>query len=387
MRQPFTTRRVQCGLILIALMLGACTGAPRTGSSGPEPAAATDATIGATDYNDPVWKELIAAARAEGRVVVAVNPNPEITGRLPSTFKDRFGVDVELVAGRSGDLMTRLDAEHTAGLSTIDVAIAGGDSAARMYQNGWLQPIRPLLVAPTTADPSLWLDDRLPFLDPEEQLVLQLERTIQGSWFVNPEVVSESDVRTLDDLLDPRWKGKITMDDLTSAGLGQNNAAYLYLAKGDDFFRKLYVEQAPMVSRDDRQMEDWLVRGVYPISFGLAVKNEEQLKEMGLPIRNAGTLGGGGWVRGPSVSYLTNAPHPNAAKLFLNWLASQEGLRFHSEAEKLPPLRKDIDHPWATGDEQVPTAGRTYAMNADSFEFITVRKPPVMTRIREITQP
>jgi ABC-type Fe3+ transport system substrate-binding protein len=161
----------------------------------------------------------------------------------------------------------------------------------------------------------------------------------------------------------------------------------VYVAKGEDFFRRLYVEQSPVISRDDRQMEDWLVRGVYPISFGLAVKNLEELKSMGLPIRNAGTLGGGGWVRGPSVSFFTEAPHPNAAKLFLNWLASPDGLRFHAEAEKLPPTRKDVDHPWVIGDEQVPASGRTYAMNADTFDFTTARKPPIMSRIREIVQP
>src|SRR5688572_5504617 len=82
---------------------------------------------GASVYDDPVWKGLIDAARSEGRVVVAVNPNPDITERLPAVFRERFGVDVELVSGRSGDLMSRLEAERTAGLSTIDVVIAGGD--------------------------------------------------------------------------------------------------------------------------------------------------------------------------------------------------------------------------------------------------------------------
>jgi iron(III) transport system substrate-binding protein len=206
---------------------------------------------------------------------------------------------------------------------------------------------------------------------------------VYGSWIINPQEVRESELRRLDDLLDPRWRGRISTDDPAGAGLGLAAATYLYLHKGEDYFRKLYVEQAPRPSRDDRQLEDWLVGGTQPITLGLAPKNAAQLAAQGLPVKDIGLLDGPGFVRGPLVALLANAPHPNASKLFLNWIASPAGLRVHAQAERLPPLRTDVDHPWIDG-YQVPSPDVVYPYNADDFAFIAERKAAVLQRIRDL---
>jgi ABC-type Fe3+ transport system substrate-binding protein len=184
-------------------------------------------------------------------------------------------------------------------------------------------------------------------------------------------------------MVHPRWKGKISMDDPLVTGSGPNNAIYMYLTKGEDYFRKLYVDQEPAISREDRQKEDWLARGSHPISYGMAPKNVDQLSRQGLPVKSLGLLDGRGWLRGPSMVVLRDAPHPASAALFVNWITSPDGLRVHAEAEQLVPMRKDVEHAWAT-DLLVPKEGVEYVLNGDDFTFLTDKKPAIMARIREI---
>ncbi len=82
------------------------------------------------------------------------------------------------------------------------------------------------------------------------------------------------------------------------------------------------------ISRNRRQATDWLGRGKYPLCF--MCRDIERAKRQGLPvetfpadkIEEAGQLGGG---NSSVIAFLQNAPHPNAAKVFINWFLSKEG--------------------------------------------------------------
>jgi len=381
-------------LLIALLLLGtacapASSGAPPASApaqaappSPPTPGQATT-TTGALSYDAPAWQALVEAARKEGKLVMRGAPNPEARERIPRAFKERFDIDVEWDSARASDLYSRLEAERAAGLYSMDVVISGGDLAT-FVRNGWAEPLRPLLVAPEVLDPAAWRGSRLPFLDPKQQYLLQLEQAVYGAWVINPQVVGESELHALDDLLSPRWKGKISVDDPTVSGFGELSAVYVYLERGEDYFTRLYVDQAPGISRDDRQKEDWLTRGSYPISFGLAPKNVDQLIEQGLPVRDLGLLEGKGWVRGPVLALLKHAPHPHAAQLFANWIASPEGMRLHALVERLPPLRTDVEHPWVQ-PYQVPKEGVDY-LNMDDYTLVLETKPPLLQRINEIVR-
>src|SRR5262249_38092855 len=76
------------------------------------------------------------------------SPTPATRLKLPAAFKERFGVELEYLGGRSSDLQTRLRGERAAGIYTVDVLIGGADSSVSMHREGWYAPIRPLLVVP-----------------------------------------------------------------------------------------------------------------------------------------------------------------------------------------------------------------------------------------------
>ena len=371
-----------------ALLVAACaapaaspgaSGQPAGSSARPAPTPAPRSA-----YDDPAWEPLIAAARQEGTLVLASGPDPNTRVKLPAAFKERFGVEIEYLAGRSSELQTRLRSERAAGVSSIDVIISGGDTAAGMYNDGWFQPMRPLLVVPAATNLAAFRNNRLPFKDPQDAYLFELESDVNGLWVVNPAIVADADLQTLDGLLAPRWTGKISVEDPNVPGQGQNNGVYLYVLKGEEFFRRLYVDQQPAVSRDDRQMQDWLARGQYPITFGLQPKDVDEMQQQGLPAKLIGLLDGPGFVVGGFgiMAVFDKPPHPNAAKLFVNWMATPEGMGLHASTEGGVPLRKDVERPWVK-DVQVPKEGVAY-LDLYDYRYIMEQKPAILRRMREI---
>jgi iron(III) transport system substrate-binding protein len=381
---------IAVGMMLLVACGGAApstpaAGQPREGSAATQRVAPTsDVQPARNNYDAPEWQALIAAARQEGKLVLGSSPTPETRRKLPAAFKERFGVDIEYLGGRSSDLQTRLRGERASGVYTVDVLISGADSSVSMHREGWYAPIRPLLVVPEVQDPTAFRDNRLPFIDPDEQVMFELESSVAGAWLVNPQVVSESELQTLDDLLKPKWKGKISAEDPTVPGQGQNAAVNIYLRKGEDFFTRLYVGQQVAISRDGRQLQDWLARESHPISLGLGARAADDMAAQGLPAQLIVTPDATGYVVGGFciMAMLDPPPHPNAAKLFINWMASPEGVAIHAEAEDQLPHRNDVPHPWVR-DFQVPREGVDY-INLYDYRFIAGAKADTIRRIREI---
>src|SRR5262249_21287110 len=148
------------------------------------------------------------------------------------------------------------------------------------------------------------------------------------------------------DLLNPKWKGKIIAADPTVSGAGSNDAARLYAQFGEDYLKKFYVGQQPMIMRDRRQITDAVAHASYPIAFGASSEDLDRLIKEGCRLRPvdalsdlpASTSSGVGMV-----ALLKDAPHPNAARLFINWIASKDGLEVFSRSRGEAPVRNDID--------------------------------------------
>jgi ABC-type Fe3+ transport system substrate-binding protein len=119
----------------------------------------------------------------------------------------------------------------------------------------------------------------------------------------------------------------------------------VYLKLGEEFFKKLYIDQKPTVIRDARQLGDALARGTHPIVLGLGVENYELVKQEGFPVDLILSLPEMPAIAGgqPQMGLMANAPHPAAARLFLNWAASKEGMEFLTKSARNVPIRLDAD--------------------------------------------
>ncbi len=324
------------------------------------------------------WDQLVAAAQKEGTVVVLGPPDNKVRKDVPEAFKKRFGITIEYIGGRSTEAASKLRTERSAGLYTADVLFAGSDSMAGVYYpEKMLAPLKPELVLPQVVDSTKWTHGGLWFADPEKAYVLRLFNTAGPSLYINTDSVKPGDLKSAQDLLDPKWKGKISAHDPTVAGRGVGQATRFYLEFGEDFLRKLYVDQKPMIVRDRRQLTDWLARGTYPISLDGEQDDLERLRKQGLPIQAVYQLGDMGGTVSSGIGQMglvDHAPHPNAAKVFVNWMASKEGLEVFSRARGEAPTRNDIDATAYLPAEFVPKPGVKYYDVHDWTTAVAARK-------------
>lgn len=349
----------------------------------PPTGAPPGASTGSPDQ--AIWNELTEAARKEGKLVLAGNPSPENRDAIPNAFKERFGVEIEYLVGRGSDLQNRIGSERAAGIYSVDLVFSGSPVTYGMLREGWFDPLLPHLVVPEVTDPSVWRNNQLPFLDPEKRFIFKVFDQVTGEWFFNTQQVSDAELRSLDDLVNAKWRGKIVLEDPTVSGSGQGDGVYLYLVKGEEFFKRVYVDQQPVFSRDRRQMSDWIARGTYLITSGLSVEDLPSIIEQGLPVKGLGPLAADRYRTssgGSTLAILKNAPNRNAAKLFVNWLASREGMQLVGKIEARVPVRKDIEAPWAQ-PWQIPKEGLDY-IDTDHYVYQNETVPPIVARIREI---
>ncbi|HLY66407.1 MAG TPA: substrate-binding domain-containing protein, partial [Chloroflexota bacterium] len=154
-----------------------------------------------------------------------------------------------------------------------------------------------------------------------------------------------------DQLWDPAYKGKITSFDPRIPSVGTLVASGVLVSKGEDKLRSLYGDQQPVLTQDRRQLAEWLVRGQYPLALGEDQTALKDLSNGGVDVSQVKPLidddpaSAMYSVATGAIGLVNKAPHPNATKLFLNWLLSQEGQNVYSKATTLNSLRTDVTQP------------------------------------------
>jgi iron(III) transport system substrate-binding protein len=390
-----------------ATLLAACQSAPAAPAKPTEAPAAAKAAAPAKPTEAPAaakaaapaapasagwekaWTDLIDAAKKEGSLILSGPPTPDVRQRVPAVFKERFGIEVEYLGGRTGDLLTRVESERAAGQYTLDAMIAGAQSMyTRAYGNKILDPIPPALVHPEASDGGKWTTGKLWFMDPENQYVLRITNNASHSITVNTEYIDPSQIKLWKDLLSPQYKGKITAHDPTVSGAGWPPAAYLMKMLGEDYIRQLYQGQEIAITRDDRQMSDWIARGTYPISISAGSNEVELLKKDGFKITvlkdlpdAPGTVSAGFGL----IGLVNRAPHPNAAKLFVNWISMKEGGEVYNKAQVTVSNRTDVNSDWVP-DYMRPTPGVDYFDSYDWQWTLDGFKPEELEKMKRLTE-
>lgn len=300
-----------------------------------------------TKGSDKEWNSLIEAARKEGKVVVAGSPDPVMRNEIIPKFKERYGIGIEFLAGRSSEITARVKTERGSGIYSVDVYLAGPDTTATtLYADKMIDPLRPLLVMPEVVDGTKWKQGKVWFADPEERFAARPFSSVATMLFINTDQVKPEEMRSAKDLLNPKWRGKISSEDPTTTGSGANAAARFYHELGEDFVRKLYIEQKTVRTRERRQMSDWLARGTQPICLNCREDDVRPLVKEGFKILEIfeltdmpGSINGSPWM----LTVANRAPNPKAAQLFANWILSREGLGMYARGYGSVSLRTDVD--------------------------------------------
>ena len=335
----------------------------------------------------PGWEKLVADAKKEGKVVIIAPSDPQVREAIPAAFKARYGITVEYLGGRSSDMAARLRTERQSGVYTIDVALSGTLTMASIfYGEKMLDPLRPALIDPDVTDGSKWKSGKLWFIDPEEKYILRIFNTRTPMFYLNTKYVKPEEIQSAQDLVDPKFQGKIVTSDPTLPGIGSSDSARFYIQYGEDFVKKLYIDQKTVLSRDRRQIGDGVARGAWPIALGAEDEEMVKLQKEGFPIQRVYSLKGMSDIVSPSeghVAIFNNAPHPNAARLFANWVASKEGLEIYARNRGCSPTRNDIDELSFLDPEMIAKSGVDY-FDSYNWDFVMNTKEKIRLRIKEM---
>lgn len=318
-------------------------------------------------------------AKKEGRVVIfsgnSINP-------VGDAFSRKYGIEAEIMVGRGGEFGARLFAERRAGLNRWDLALVGSTTSVNILKPaGVLEPLEPVFKLPEILDPKTWRSGEPAWVD-KDHTILSYIRFVNIPIYVNTSIVKPAEIKSYKNLLDPKWKGKIAMNDPTVTGTGLKFVSVVGgKIMGWDFIKQL-AAQEPVFVNDQYLHAQWLALGKYPIAIGAKPELVTDFVATGSPIAGITTAEGSySTIGGGSVSYIKNAPHPNAATLFTNWLLTKEGQTVYSKAYNRSSNRVDV----STEDfppETVPQPGVIY-VNGDTEEFLQSEMDN-MKRSREI---
>ncbi len=201
------------------------------------------------------WDTALAQAKTEGKVVVMGPPGDRIRDAITQGFTKAFPeISIEFSGARGGELATRVKAERDAGIYSVDIVISGTSTANAYFKPmKALDPIEPALILPEVTDPKYWQDNRLEFSDRSTRFNLVFTTQSNAPLIFNPAQVKAEEVDELYKLLDPKWKGKIVVQDPIPSGTGNGVFRWVWHVlgpeKAKDFYRKIRA-QAGAVDRD-----------------------------------------------------------------------------------------------------------------------------------------
>jgi iron(III) transport system substrate-binding protein len=214
---------------------------------------------------------------------------------------------------------------------------------------------------PEVTDVSKWWKGKHRYVDPEGQYVFVYQSTKYGPpIYYNTKLLNIDSIKSVWDLLDAKWKGRM-IGLWPRANYVSTALLFMYHHPqiGPKFLERFYSEMDVTYFSDFRQGTDWLAAGKAPICFLCRLRRAQ---EQGLPVEEASVYhfkeAPGIGANNGAIALMNNAPHGNAARVFINWYLSREGqIAFRQanntiEDEITTSMREDLPL------EYVPEAAR-----------------------------
>jgi iron(III) transport system substrate-binding protein len=297
--------------------------------------------------NAQEWDQVLAAAKREGKVVVSGVTGEEARKALTQEFEAKFPeIKLEYTGLTGREIAPRILAERRAGQKLWDVMITGANTINRVFKPaGALGDLRPALILPEVKGDRQWyggLD--FGFVDREKKYTYAFVSYVQIPVRVNRTTISSSELSSPKQLIDPKFAGKISMDEPRAPGSGAASLAVLMTAYGEDFVKRLLTDQRLVFTRDKRQQAEWLIRGRYPVAIGVAGNTLVEFRARGLgkdlevmrtPVQLL-NFGNG------TLALMEGAPHPSSARVYINWVLSKAAQEPFARATLQNSRRTDV---------------------------------------------
>ena len=268
-----------------------------------------------------------AAAKKEGALTLYTTIAEKDLPAIIGPFEKKYGIKVTVWRAGTDKVLQRTVAEARAKRYEVDAIHFGSPEMEALSREKILAPID-----------SPVHKDLAPGSVPKHK---QWAATILSVWVqaYNTTVVKKADLpRTYQDLLDPKWKGKLGIEAKNDDWF----ATVVHLMGGEEkglaFFRELVAKNGISVRHGHTLLNNMVVSGEVPLALTVYNYMPEQAKKKGAPID---------WfaiepavARSNAVGVATKAPHPNAALLFYEYLLGPEGQQAMVSVDYVPTNTK-----------------------------------------------
>jgi iron(III) transport system substrate-binding protein len=290
--------------------------------------------LAAAPAPSPTTQDLVTAATKEGKVAFYTSIDLEVAQKIGKAFETKYpGIAVDVERSGAERIYQRIFQESGSNIHTVDVVESSDASHLVDYKR------KGLLAPYVAADAAKWPANQR---DPDGTFAA--ERVMLTVVAYNTKLVAPADApKSYAGLLDPKWKGKMVKSHPGYSGNTMTATYELSVALGWPYFQKLGQQQVLQVQSSTEP----------PKKLGLGERavmvdgNEYNVlidQKRGAPLKIVYPTEGTPLVAG-TAGLMKEAPHPNAARLFINWVFSREGQQFLVSEGQLRSFHPEVVEP------------------------------------------
>lgn len=280
------------------------------------------------------WGDVEQAAIEEGSVVVYTTTPAEQFDPVAAAFNEIYPeIKVERVSDALSTLAVRYEQERSAGTNPADILSSSSfESVIEAHQDWFIN------IAEEGPDMLPNLADFSELAIPEDRpySVTQGAYTFQIAY--NTDMVDESDLpETYEDLADPKWGGKLGIVDPRASDTYAAVLEALRAAYGDEYLEAL-TANGYSLTKESSDTAQQVAAGAIALGFPTNASKSESFIDSGAPLK---LLDVPIYPIGATTMALpTEAPHPNAARLFANFLLTAQAQEMQCELVKVGSLNE-----------------------------------------------
>lgn len=292
--------------------------------------------------------ELIAAAKKEGELVLYTAMQRKVIAQSVEMFQKKYGIKVTFVRKGSGGIIQMVEAERETKNHKGDVADLWDPPTFRAWKKDGLF----LSYKPAEGDKI-----KKELIDPDWEIVTASPVTIVMVY--NTRALKKDQApKSFKDVLNPKWKGKLTHSDPVYSGSTTAAVNILMNLYGWKFYQDL-AAQKPLIVQSIGATPRLLLSGEAQVGITAIDADIRDYMAKGEPLDVI--------IPAEGVPYFTwdaailkTAPHKNAAKLWMDFLVSKEHQAFLA-SQKYYPSRTDVP-----ADKDSPQLASLKLLNSDA---------------------
>ena len=270
-------------------------------------------------------QRLLAGARKEGTLMFYTSLNEQNMAHIVAGFEKKYGIKVRTWRSNADRVLQRMLTEFNAGRFDVDVVHPGSGELEVLHREKVLQQVN-----------SPHHKNLLPAALPAHR---EWAPTFLSVWVqaYNTNAVKKEDLpKTYEDLLNPKWKGKLGIEAGNDDWFGKL-VTELGEQKGLKLFRDIVATNGLSARKGHTLLNNLVISGEVPFAVTMYNYLPQEAKKKGAPID---------WIalepvvaRANGIGVARRAPHPHAALLFYDFMISEEGQKLLAEREYVPASR------------------------------------------------